>query len=143
MKEPIPYLAEETAALRRLYAALNRNDIPAMMEEFAPDAEWLEPADLPGGGVYRGRPAVAANAARARATWAEGSCDPEQFITVPGDRIVVFDSVHVRLKTETEWRDGAIAAVYTFRDGLVVQGRVFLDRDQALAWARTAAPVAE
>ena len=69
-----------------------------------------------------------------RSTWAEGSCEPERFI-VAGDKIVVFIHVRVRLKHETEWREGRIVDVYTFRNGKAIQFRTFADRQQALEWA--------
>jgi uncharacterized protein len=129
-----PSLAAETEALREAYAALNRNDIPAMVRAFDPQIERIEPADFPAGGTYHGLAAVQAHLSGARQTWAEGSCEPERFI-VAGDKIVVFLYVRVRLKQETEWREGPLADVFTFRNGKVIQMRTFGDRQQALEWA--------
>ena len=126
-------LAAATDALREAYAALNRNDIPAFVKAFDPQIEKTELAESPGGGTYHGLAAVQAHLSQARGTWAEGSCAPERFI-VAGDKIIVFVHVHVRLKHETEWREGSIADVYTFRDGKVIHIRVFADRRQALEW---------
>lgn len=134
MGEPSPSLSAETEALREAYAALNRNDIPATVKAFDPQVEWIEPAEYPTGGTYRGRAAVEAHFSQSRETWAEGSCEPERFI-VAGDRVVVFLDVRVRLKHETEWREGQIADVYTFRNGKAIQVRSFPDRRQALEWA--------
>jgi len=124
----------ETETLINAYAALNRNDISAMVKEFDPEIQWIEPAEFPGGTTHRGHADVKAHLSRARETWAEGSCEPERFI-VAGDKIVVFDRVRVRLKHETEWREGALASVYTFRNGKVIEVRVFAERQQALEWA--------
>jgi hypothetical protein len=49
--------------------------------------------------------------------------------------IKVLVYVRVRLKHETEWREGRQADVYTFRNGKAIQMRVFADRQQALEWA--------
>ena len=125
-----PALAAETEALREAYAALNRNDIPAMIDAFDPQMEWTDP----GGGTYRGRAAVQAHLSWARATWAEGRCEPERFV-VAGDKIVVFVHVRVRLTDSTEWIDARLADVYTFRNGKAIQMRSFADRRQALEWA--------
>ena len=133
-----PSLAAETEALREAYAALNRNDIPAAVKAFDPQIEWTEPAEYPGGGTLQGHAAVKAHLSQARATWAEGSCEPERFI-VAGDKIIVFVHVRVRLKHNTEWREGRLADVYTFRDGKAIQMRAFTDRRQALEWARVKA----
>lgn len=134
MGKPSPSLAAETEALREAYAALNRNDIPAFVEIFDPQIERIEPADFPGDGTYHGLAAVTAHLSKARATWAEGSCDPQRFMVV-GDRIIVFIYVRVRLKHETEWREGRIADVYTFRNGKAIQFRTFAEERQALEWA--------
>ena len=129
-----PSLAAETEALREAYAALNRNDIPATVKAFDPQIEWTEPAEYPGGGTYHGHAGVRAHLSQARATWAEGSCEPERFI-VAGDKIVVFVHVRVRLKHGTEWIEARLADVYTFRNGRAIQMRAFADRQQALEWA--------
>ena len=129
-----PSLAAETEALREAYAALNRNDIPATVEAFDPQIEWTDPAEYPGGGTYRGHAAVQAHLSQARATWAEGSCEPERFI-VAGDKIVVFVYVRVRLQHSTEWIEARLADVYTFRNDKAIQMRSFADRRQALEWA--------
>jgi len=129
-----PALAAETEALRGAYAALNRNDIPAMVDAFDPQIEWTGPAEYAGGGSYRGRAAVQAHLSWARGTWAEGRCEPERFV-VAGDKIVVFVHVRARLQHEAEWREGRLADVYTFRDGKAIQMRSFADRRQALEWA--------
>lgn len=134
MGKPTSPLAAETEALRSVYAALNRNDIPAMIAAFDPQIEWIEFAESPTGGTYHGLADVKAHFSEARGSWAEGSCEPERFI-VAGDKIVVFVQVRVRLKHETDWREGRIADVYTFRNGKVIQGRLFLDRSHALEWA--------
>jgi ketosteroid isomerase-like protein len=134
MSKQTPSLAAETEALRDAYAALNRNDIPAFVQVFDPQIERIEPSDFPQGGTYHGLAAVTAHISKARGTWAEGSCEPQRFI-VAGDRIIVFIFVRVRLKHETDWREGRIADVFTFRNGKAIQFRTFVDERQALEWA--------
>lgn len=127
-------LAAETQALREMYAALNRNDIPAVIELFDPQIEWTEPAERPGVRTCHGHAELQAHFSQARATWAEGGCEPAQFI-VAGDKIIAFVDVLVRLKDEVEWREGQLADVYTFRNGKAFQMRAFNDRQEALDWA--------
>jgi uncharacterized protein len=141
MTKLTPSLAAETETLRGAYAALNLNDIPAMVNAFDPQIEWTEPANYPGGGTVRGHAAVQAHLSKARATWAEGSCEPERFIAA-GDKIVVFLHVRVRLKDRTEWVDARHAAVYTFRNGKAIQMRIIDDLQQALEWAQVNASAA-
>lgn len=134
MDTPTPSLAAETEALREAYAALNRGDIPGFVKVFDSQIERIEPADFPQDGIYRGLEAVKAHVSKGRGTWAEGGCEPERFI-VAGDRIVALIHVRVRLKHETEWREGRAADVYTFRNGKAIQFRTFFDERQALEWA--------
>jgi uncharacterized protein len=134
MDKMTPSLAAETDALRETYAALNRNDVEATVKAFDAQIAWIEPTEYPGGGTYHGHAAVKAHLSRARGTWAEGSCEPERFIAA-GDKVIVFIYVRVRLKHETEWREGRHAAVYTFRNGKAIEMRIFDDKGQALEWA--------
>lgn len=127
-------LAAETEAVREVYAALNRNDVAAMVKAFDPRIERIEPSDSPHGGIYLGLEAVKAHIARARDTWAEGACEPQRLIVV-GDKVVAVIDVRVRLKHETEWRQGRTVDVFTFRDGKAVQFRTFFDEQQGLQWA--------
>ena len=126
-------------ALKETYAALNRNDIEAAVKPFDPEIDWIEPAEYTGGASCHGREAVAAHLAKARATWAEGTCEPERF-DAAGDRIVVILYVHVRLKSEADFREGRHAAVYTFRDGCATEMRIFDDIPKAYEWVGLEAP---
>lgn len=132
-------LEAEVEALREAYGALNRGDIPGMVGVFSPEIVRIEPSGFPGSGTYRGLAAVTAHFEKGRGTWAEGSCEPERFVVVPGaggdDRVVVLVHVRVRLKTETEWREGRLADVFTFRDGKAVEFRTFGEAREGLEWA--------
>lgn len=134
MSQMRPSLGGEAEALKECYAALNRNDIPGFVQVFDEQIERIEPADFPQRGTYHGLAAVTEHLSKARATWAEGSCEPLRFI-VTGDRVIVLIDVRVRLKTETQWREGRIADVFTFRNGKAIQFRTFTDQRQALEWA--------
>ena len=130
----IPPLAVETEALRKAYAAFNRNDIAATVEALDPQIEWTEPAEFPGGGTYHGHEGVKAYLSQSRTGWAEGRSEPERFI-VAGDKIIVFVHVRTRPKDSSEWQETRLADVFTFRKGKAIQMRAFADRQQALEWA--------
>jgi uncharacterized protein len=82
-------------ALRRAYAAFNRDDIDATVETLHPQIEWKEPLEFPGGGTYHGHDGVKAYLTQSRAGWAEGSSEPECFIAA-GDNIIVFVNARVQ-----------------------------------------------
>lgn len=126
--------AEMAAAAKAVYAAINRNDIPAAVSAFDEQIERTEPPGFPQSGVYHGINAVQAHFAAARATWAEGACEPRR-VVVSGDKVVVFVDVRVRLKAETEWRVGTVADGFAFRNGKITQFRTFVQEQQALEWA--------
>jgi len=132
MHKSTPSIEVDIHLLREAYAALNRNDIHPFVQLLDPRIEWIE-TDLPQGGTYRGLSTVEAHLLAARATWAEGTCEPQRFAAA-GDRIIVFLHVHVRLKHETAWREGHIADVFTFRNGKAIEKRSFADRRRALEW---------
>ena len=134
MDDPTQTLAAETEAISEAYAALNRNDIEGFVKDFDPQIERIEFEGLPTAGTYGGLEAVKEHVANGRSTWAEGSCEPEQFI-VAGDKVVVLTHVRVRLKGHTDWLEGRTGDVFTFRNGKVIQFRTFADAQQALEWA--------
>ena len=129
-----PGMDRAILALRSAYAAFNRGDVDAAVKPFDAQIEWTEPAEFPGGGTYHGRDAVKHYLAQSRSSWAEGSSEPERFITA-GNRIVVFVHVRARSKGSNEWNEVRLADVYSIRDGQLVEMRAFSDRKEALQWA--------
>lgn len=120
--------------LEAFFAAINRNDMPAMAEHLDPGIVRIEPEGFPTAGTYRGIDEVQAHVASGRDTWAEGSCDPEKFL-VNGDRVVVYLHARVRLKGATEWSGGRFADGFVLHDGRITQYLSFGDRADALRWA--------
>ncbi len=131
-QSPAPFAAE-IGVVRNAYAALNRGDVRAFVQDFDPQIERFEQSDPPEAGIFRGLESVIAHVTQARDTWAEGGCEPQRF-TVAGNRVIVDVRVRVRLKREAEWRQGDVVDVYTFRDGKVMEFRTFFDQTLARAW---------
>lgn len=131
--EDTPEVQAEISALREAYAAFNRRDIEAALQPFDAQIEWSEPAEFAGGGRWHGREGVRRYLTQSRASFAEGSSEPERFIAA-GDRIVVFVHAHIRPVGSNEWQDVRLADVYTMRNGKAIQMRAFADRQQALHW---------
>jgi ketosteroid isomerase-like protein len=124
----------EIEALRRFFAAINRNDMQAITQDFHPEILRVEPAGHSTAGTYRGISQVQEHVTKGRGTWAEGSCDPEGFF-VNGDKVVVYLHARVRLHGATEWMGGRFADGFLFRDGRIAEYRTFWERAEALEWA--------
>jgi len=127
-------MSAEIKVLEEFFAAINRNDMPAVIKDFDPQIVRIEPEGFPTAGTYRGVTEVQAHVAKGRGSWAEGSCDPEKFLT-NGDKVVVFLHAWVRPKNSTQWGGGRFADGFVFRKGRIVQYLSFGQRADALAWA--------
>ena len=108
-------MSTETEALKEFFAAINRNDVQAITKDFDPEILRIEPEGFPTAGVY-GIAEVQEHVRKGRATWAEGTCQPEKFL-VNGDKVVVYLHAWVRLKDATEWVGGRFADGFVFRNG--------------------------
>lgn len=127
-------MEKEIELLKRFYVAISSGDIAAAIGLMDSQAERNEFEGSPNAASFHGHLALTKHFAEARGTWAEGSCDPQEFIVV-GDKIIVLVHVHVRLKDKTEWLDGNVADAFAFKDGKISQFHSFFEKDQALKWA--------
>lgn len=124
----------EVDALKQFFAAINRNDMQAMTRDFDSQIVRIEPLGFPTAGTYRGIAEVQEHVTTGRGSWAEGSCDPEQYF-INREKVVVYLHARVRLKDATEWIDGRFADGFVFRNGKITEYRTFGERAQALEWA--------
>lgn len=120
----------EIEAVKKIYAAVNSNDLLEYLKFFDAKIERFETF----GGSFHGLEELKANFSQGRDTWAEGSCNPEKFIIV-NKKVVVFVHVKVRLKNKNEWIDGQVTDVFSFQGSKVVEFNSFSDRNEALIWA--------
>ena len=134
MPQPDESMSTETEALKRFFAAINRNDMQAITGDFDPQIVRVEPEGFPTAGTYRGIAEVQEHVTKGRGTWAEGTCKPEKFL-VNGDKVVVYLHAWVRLKDSTDWVGGRFADGFVFRDGKITQYLSFGERVDALKWA--------
>jgi hypothetical protein len=127
-------MTNEIEILKEFYAAINRNTMQDITKYFDPQIVRIEPEGFPTSGTYRGSAEVQAHITKGRQTWAEGTCEPERFLT-NGDKVVVYLHVHVRLKDSLDWIDARFADGFVLRDGKFTQFHTFGDRLSALKWA--------
>lgn len=124
----------ETEALKHFFAAINCNDMQAVIKDFDSQIVRIEPEGFPTAGSYRGITEVQAHITKGRGTWAEGACQPEKFL-VDGDKVVVYLHAWVRLNGSTDWIGGRFADGFVFRNGRIIQYLTFWERAEALEWA--------
>lgn len=124
----------EIEKLKQFFAAINRNDMQSITKDFDPQIVRIEPEGFPTAGTYRGIAEVQEHVAKGRGTWAEGTCEPEKFLTNE-DKVVVYLHAWVRLKDSTEWSGGRFADGFVFRNGKIIQYLSFGERQDALKWA--------
>ena len=127
-------MGTQTEVLERFFAAINRNDMQAIIEDFDPEIVRIEPEGFPTAGTYRGITQVQAHVRKGRGSWAEGTCEPEGYFE-NGAKVVVYLHAWVRLKDATEWMGGRFADGFVFRDGKIIQYLSFAERADALEWA--------
>ena len=132
-------MSTEIETLEQFFAAINRNDIAALADYFDPQIVRIEPEGYPTAGTYHGIAEVQEHVSQGRGTWAEGSCDPEEFL-VNGDKIVVYLYAWVRLKDAPDWSGGRFADGFVFRNGKIIEYRTFWNREDALKWASIEEP---
>src|SRR5512141_2042707 len=128
-------MSTEIEALEQFFAAINRNDMQAIIKDFDPQIVRIEPEGFPTAGTYRGIAEVQEHVTKGRGTWAEGTCQPEKFL-VNRNKVVVYGHVWVRLKGSNDWVGGRFADGFVFRNGKITQYLSFGERVDALRWAR-------
>lgn len=126
--------SQQIEVIESLYSALNRDDIPAVLALFSPEATRVETEGFPPPGIYRGLAEIDAHFRKGRETWAEGGCYPEK-ILAKGDRVAVLVRVKVRLKDRQDWIEGSTGDVFTFNGGKIIEFRTFMEQQKALEWA--------
>ena len=127
-------MSTEIEVLNQFFAAINRNDMQAIIKDLDPQIVRNEPEGFPTAGTYHGIAEVQEHITKGRETWAEGTYEPEEFFT-HGDKVVVYLHVRVRLKDSTDWIGGRFADGFVFRASKIIQYLSFGERREALKWA--------
>jgi uncharacterized protein len=121
---------ENVEIVRRLYPAMDARDVEAFTELAHPDAEWI-PDSRVGQGPVRGRENMIRFFIERAEMFDEFRTEAERFWETE-DKVLVF--VH---HTGSGAASGAgfdirIGHLWTLRDGLVVRGEGYANRDEAL-----------
>jgi len=121
---------ENVEVIRRLYTARDASDVEAFTQLAHPDAEWI-PDSRVGQGPVRGRENVIRFFTDRAEMFDELRSEPERFWETD-DKVLVF--VHVRGSGAASGAgfDIHVGHLWTLRDGVVVRGEGYGDRDDAL-----------
>lgn len=124
MLQPADPADPDVALVLGAYESFVRGDVDAAVAGLHPDVEWTEPAELPGGGTYRGPDEVAAYLRGSLAPWATLASERTPYRR--GGEVVVVHSVTGVLRDGTA-QDVTVADVFTVRDGAVVRMQAYAD----------------
>jgi len=124
---------ENVEIVRRAYEAFNREGVDALLENFHPDLEYdLTAAIGPFAGMYHGRAAVRRFLADYFESWEYVRMQPEAFIEVGEDHVVVPLGLHMRGKGSGVEVSAETLNVWTIRDRKAARVAVYNDRAKAL-----------
>jgi ketosteroid isomerase-like protein len=131
-------MTDQTEVVRRVFDAVERRDVEALMSCYAEDVEIHEAPSLPYGGVYRGHRGALMHAAAWLEAWGRYQGPDEQrldatFMDGPdGNVSVLFHHRAVDAGTG-ERIDDLEVSVYRVRDDKVVRSQMFHADSAALA----------
>ena len=129
---------ENVATVRRALAAFDRG-LDQVAEFWHPDIDWRAIEGAPDDvGVFTGRDALRRYYEDWYETFDELRADAEELIDAGGDHVVAVLHVIGQMKGSDAEVDMQVAVVYTVEDGLIVRGREYATREQAMQAAGAA-----
>jgi ketosteroid isomerase-like protein len=124
---------ENVEVVRRASKLFNERGIAGALTEelFADDVEFHEPPEQPAPRSARGREQVREMFGAFDAAWADHKTEPQEFRVLDQDRVLVLSTEHFKGRDGIAV-DAAGAAIFTFREGKIVDWQAFWDRESAL-----------
>ena len=124
---------ENVEIVRQAYQAFSRAGLDGLLEHFHPDAEYdITAAIGPFAGMYYGRDAIRNFLADYFETWEYVRMEPEDFLEVGENRVVVLLRMHMRGKGSGVEVEARTNNVWTLRDGKAVRMAVYNNKAEAL-----------
>jgi ketosteroid isomerase-like protein len=121
---------ENVEIVRRMWDATLGDDPVSALSFYDPDVEW-DGTNLPDGKVARGHEAIVDHILRWAEMWDDWTVEPEQFIDVGGEQVIVVFRETGRSESGLRM-DERHAELYRLRDGKVVYRKGFSDPAEAL-----------
>jgi ketosteroid isomerase-like protein len=122
-------MSEANVEAARTYYA-EPDPLTALADRIADDAEFDFTAIYPDRPVVRG--VEAARSFRAQGPWGAIEFEPERFIDVDDERVLVLVRASGTGRSSGATTDRRVAHELTFRDGMLVRFKVYSDPEKAL-----------
>ena len=124
---------ENVEILRRAAELFNERGIAGALTEelFADDVEFHEPPEQPAPRSARGREEVRELFGEFDAAWADHKSEPEEFRALDHERVLVLSIERFKGRDGIAI-DAPAAAIFTCREGKIVDWQAFWDRQSAL-----------
>jgi ketosteroid isomerase-like protein len=124
---------ENVEIVRRAAEVFTAGDLDRYLSEFiAPEIEWVTSEEDPDAATHRGRESFR----RYIEQWMESfeglRAEVEEWIDVGDDRVLAWARWTGRGRTSGVGADWHLAIIYTVRDGRIVPGEEYFERQQAL-----------
>ena len=116
---------EDVRAIRGLYEAFGRKDLPAMLAVLHPEVEFYQSTLLPWGGIYRGQE-EAKRFFTTLVEHVESRVDVDNIIDA-GEHIVAVGHSRGRVKASGNAFEVAVVHVWTMRQGKALRFENYLD----------------
>jgi ketosteroid isomerase-like protein len=123
--------AQNVDLVHRMYEAFNRGDWEGAFADTSPEIEWETDPRHPKAGVYRGRAEFQRFMQDFEDPFEQTVIEPEEFFA-RGDRVVAFIKIRRRPSGSTADVEIRIGELWTVRDGKIVRGQAFGEREKAL-----------
>jgi uncharacterized protein len=123
---------ENVELVRRIYAALARDDLDAAFELMDPDIEYINPDYAVEPGVRRGHAGIRANVENMRWAFEFWRFDPEEYVEA-GDEVIVVGTFQARGRDSGAETSRRMSRIWTVRGGMAVRYRWFNNESEAFA----------
>jgi hypothetical protein len=123
---------ENVEILRRLYRAVNRVGLQAVVEFAHPDMEAVAPPYWPDASTVHGVELVQEMARQWVETFESFEVEPERFLDAGPERVVVYVRDRGRIKGSDTEIDTRLIHVWTLKEGKILRWQLFADEAQAL-----------
>ena len=124
---------ENVEIVRGAYEAFSRAGLDALLEHFHPDAEYDATAAIgPYAGMYYGHAAIRNFLADYFESWEYVRMEPDDFIEVGEDNVVVLLRLHLRGRGSGIEVEARTVNVWTMRDGRAARMAIYNDKAEAL-----------